>query len=128
MGILARFTSAIVGSPYALSRELLARYPELGIVRVRRGGLPPRVAGWALLLPSAAAITLWRTVFVAPAVALEARLLLHELRHVQQFQASPLFPLRYLWASLRHGYHANPYEIDARSWAEARLRDGPPSI
>ena len=128
MGILAHLTAPLIGSRFALPRELLERYPELEIVRFRRGGVPPRIAGWMLLRPSAAAITLWRTVFVAPEVPLEPRLLLHELRHVQHFEASLLFPLRYLWASLRHGYDANPYEIDARGWAEARLRAGPPSI
>ena len=34
-------------------------------------------------------------------------LLLHELRHVHQFQADRAFPLRYVWRSLRHGYLRN---------------------
>jgi hypothetical protein len=71
---------------------------------------------------SAAAITLWHTVFLAHGVPLDPELLLHELRHVYQFQASAAFPMRYLWESIRRGYHANRYEADARDYAAARLR------
>jgi hypothetical protein len=48
-------------------------------------------------------------------------LLLHELRHVDQFQADRLFPLRYLWGTVRHGYLDNPYEADARAFAARRI-------
>jgi hypothetical protein len=71
---------------------------------------------------SAAAITLWRTVFLAPDALVDAELVLHELRHVQQFEASMTFPLRYLWESATHGYFANRYEVDAREYAAQRLR------
>ena len=83
--------------------------------------MPPRVGGWALGARSVAAITLWRTIFVAPGVSLEPELLLHELGHVRQFGASAAFPLRYLWESLRRGYAANRYEADADAFATARL-------
>jgi hypothetical protein len=46
---------------------------------------------------------------------------LHEIRHVQQFQASVSFPVQYLWESLRRGYYANRFEVDARRYASARL-------
>jgi hypothetical protein len=52
---------------------------------------------------------------------LEAELLLHEIRHVQQFQASASFPIQYVWESLRRGYHSNRFEVDARRYASARL-------
>ena len=87
----------------------------------RRGGLPPRVGGWALGQRTVAAITLWRTVFVAPRIPLEPALLLHELRHVHHFEASAAFPARYIWESLRHGYRGNRYEADADAYALARL-------
>lgn len=38
-------------------------------------------------------------------------LLAHELTHVEQY-LSGMTILKYLWAS-RHGYHQNPYEIEA---------------
>ena len=111
-----------LGTPAEPPAELTERFPELRLARYRRGGLPPRVGGWALGRRSVAGITLWRTVFLAPDAALSAELLLHELRHVQQFGASRAFPLRYLWESVRRGYGDNRYEQDARAWARARLR------
>ena len=122
MGALARLVAPLVGRGVELPDGLLKRHPELARMRVRRGGLPVRVGGWALGRSTVAAITLWRTVFVAPGVALDAELLLHELRHVHQFEASATFPLHYLWESVRRGYHANRYEADARTYAAAQLR------
>ena len=112
---------ALVGVAIELPVELLEQYPELRRVQFRRGGLPPRIGGWALLQRSAAAITLWRTVFLAPATALEPMLLLHEQRHVQQFGRSAWFPVQYLWGSIRHGYHRNPFELDAERYAAHRV-------
>ena len=122
MGIIGRARAALIGEPESLAQELLTRYPELRRVRLRRGGLPPRVGGWALGRDTVAAITLRRWVFLAPQVPAHPPLLLHELRHIQQFEASPLFPIQYLWASLRHGYHDNPFEADARDFSARRLR------
>lgn len=122
MGALARLLSPLIGSESELPKELVTRYPQLARMHLRRGGLPVRVGGWALGRSTVAAITLWRTVFVAPEVALDAELLLHELRHVHQFEASTAFPVRYLWESIRRGYRANRYEADARTYAAAQLR------
>lgn len=127
MGIIGRIRTALIGEPESLTRDLLVRYPELARMRLRRGGLPPRVGGWALGRATVAAITVRRWVFVAPHVPAYPSLLLHELRHLEQFEASPLFPARYLWASLRHGYHDNPFEADARDYAARRLRALEPS-
>jgi hypothetical protein len=111
-----------MGRPEAMPGALVRRHPELRGIRLRRGGLPPRLGGWALGRPTVAAITLWRTVFVAPPTRLEEELLLHEARHVQQFQASAAFPIRYVWESLRRGYHGNRFEADARAYAATRVR------
>jgi len=127
MGIISRIRTALIGEPESLRRDLVARYPELGRIRLRRGGLPPRVGGWALGRATVAAITVRRWVFLAPDVPVHAPLLLHELRHLEQFEASPLFPVRYLWASLRHGYHDNPFEADARDYSARRVRALEPS-
>lgn len=50
----------------------------------------------------------------------EARLLAHELRHVQQREAAGSlwrFLWRYLLQVARHGYEQAPYEVDARDAA-----------
>jgi len=111
-----------VGVPVELPPALAARYPELREARYRRGGLPPRVGGWGLGQRTVAAITLWRTVFLAPRTRLDPELLLHELRHVHQFRASASFPLQYLWESIRRGYYRNRFEADAQEYAAHRVR------
>jgi hypothetical protein len=121
MGVGARLFTAIAGRKIDLPSALTDLYPELAEASYRRGGLAVRVGGWALGTSSAAAITLWRTVFVAPATPLSAELLLHELRHVHQFLERKTFPLSYLWQSLRYGYSRNAYEIDARRYSALRL-------
>jgi len=65
-------------------------------------------------------------VFLAPHAQLDAVLLLHEVAHVHQFQRISVFPIRYLWESLRHGYHANRFELEADAWAAAMLLFLPP--
>ena len=113
----------LVGQSMTLPREITDRFPELDAVNWRRGGMPVRIAGWFLGQQSAAAITLWRTVFLAPAQRPEAELLLHELRHVHQFEERLTFPLQYIWESLRRGYYKNRFEADARAYAARRVRD-----
>ena len=113
------------GVAVTLPEKLVTRFPELAGVHWRRGGLPVHVAGWLLGKRSVAAITLWRTVFLARDVAFDAELLLHELRHVHQFAASRSFPVAYLWESVRRGYFANRFEADARAYASRRMRGDP---
>ena len=110
----------LIGTPFALPSTLLSTYPELRDVRWRRGGLALRIGGWCLGRATVAGITLWRTVWLAEGTPLDPELLLHELRHVHQFQDDRAFPLRYLWGSVRHGYANNPYETDARAFAAQR--------
>jgi hypothetical protein len=112
---------ALIGERIDVPDATLRRYPELAQATYRRGGIPVRVAGWALGTSTAAAITLWRTIFVAPDTALSPALLLHELRHVHQFLERRTFPLSYLWQSIRYGYSRNAYEADADRYAAHRL-------
>jgi len=58
---------------------------------------------------------------LAPEIDPSAELLLHELRHVHQFEARA-FPILYLWESLRRGYVRNRFEVDARAYAASRLK------
>ena len=122
-----RAWAALLGRPLALPDALLARYPELGTVRWRRGGLPLRVGGWCLGRRTVAGITLGRTIFLADAAALAPALLLHELAHVAQFARERTFPLRYAWESLRRGYARNRYELEADAFAARTLAERPPT-
>lgn len=126
MGIVRRCIHAVIGRPTTLPEALVARYPELARARWRRGGLPVRVGGWCLGQSTVSAITLWRTIWLAPHVEPGVELLLHELRHVEQFASSRTFPLRYLWQSVRHGYVRNRFEADARAYAASRVRGNHP--
>lgn len=121
MGYLTRIGRALIGESMHMPEELVREYPELAEMRLRRGGIPPRIAGWFLGRPSVAAITLWRTIFFGARTAPDVPLLLHELRHVEQFRERRSFPLRYIWESIRRGYHFNRYEVDARTYAARRL-------
>jgi hypothetical protein len=113
----------LIGRHEVLPESLAARYPELRGMSLRRAGLPPRIAGWCLGQQTVAAITLWRTVWLGQRIVPDASLLLHEWRHVAQFGATPVFPILYLWESLRRGYWNNRYEIDARRYAADRIRE-----
>jgi hypothetical protein len=113
---------ALLGTPIALPDDLAAAWPELAAARYRVGGLPVRIGGLMLGIPCAAGIALGRTVWVAePEWIRDAGLLLHEVRHVQQFSALSWFPCRYLWQTVLHGYEQNRYEVDARDYASRRL-------
>jgi hypothetical protein len=116
-----RALAALIGEPATVPAALIARWPQLAGVRWRVGGLPLRVGGWCLGTRSVAGITLWRTVFLAPGTPWSPRLLLHELRHVEQFSAVRGFPFRYLLESLRRGYRANRFEVDADLYAATCL-------
>ncbi len=119
--IVAALARPLIGRRAQLSRELMARYPELARARWRRGGLPVRVGGWCLGQSTVSAITLWHTIWLAPNLDPSPELLLHELRHVDQFEASAAFPVLYLWESLRRGYVRNRFEVDARAYASQRV-------
>ncbi len=122
MAAARRIWSALIGVPAALPPALLDQFPELADARYRRGGLPPRIGGWALGTSSVAGITLWKTVFLAPDIGFPAELLLHELAHVRQFEDVRGFAIRYIWESIRTGYRGNRYEVAARLFAAHRLR------
>ena len=107
----------LFGREIVLPDELVVRWPELSSLRYRRGGLPLRIGGLMLGQSTVAAITLGRTIFLAGDTRFNPEILLHELRHVQQFAERKTFALNYIWESLRRGYHANRFEVDARDYA-----------
>lgn len=125
MALLLRALTAVAGRPEQIPRPLLEQFPELSGARYRRGGILPRLGGWCLGCASVAGITLGRTIWLGTRATPSAELLLHEIRHVHQFQAVRAFPLRYLLETLRRGYHHNRFEVDARRFAFERTRPHP---
>ena len=119
--MLRRALKTIAGEDEPLPQDMVERFPELAMMRVRRGGLPPRVGGWCLGQSTVAGITFGRTVWLGTNVHAAAELLLHELRHGHQFASVRAFPLRYVWESLRRGYHHNRFEVDPRQFAAERV-------
>ena len=118
-----RLMHPLIGRPIRLPLDVIARFPELEAASWRQGGLFLRVGGWLLGRSTVSGITLWRTIWLARDASPHPELLLHELRHVHQFQEDPLFPLRYVWYSVIRGYTNNPYEADARAFAARRFAE-----
>jgi len=72
-----------------------------------------------LLSKNYAAITLGTHIFIKDPVADQA-LVLHEIMHVFQYWHSNFFYPKYLWYALRYGYQKNPFEVEARKFADDR--------
>ena len=64
--------------------------------------------GWA---------SFWNAIYVLPGYEHDQRLLRHERKHLEQIERDGrlLFSIKYSWWTLRHGYHMNPYEVEARA-------------
>ena len=122
--IAKSLVQSVIGRSTTLPESVVTRYPELSRARWRVGGLPVRVGGWCLGVRSVSAITLWHTIWLAPDASVSEELLLHELRHVDQFASTAAFPLLYIWESVRRGYVANRFEVEARAYAARRVQGG----
>ena len=125
MSLIAMLADTLVGPPVP-AEELPGPLPPG--VRVRHNRLVPALGGLlARMRGPAAAVTLGRTILVHPRRGLDAALLVHELTHVEQWAADPLFPLKYAAESLRRGYRGNRYEVEAHERERRhRERQNPP--
>jgi hypothetical protein len=126
MSLSERARTAILGRRIPPPPALPPDSVPAGVV-LREGRLVPWIGGvLGRMGGPAAAVTLRRTIIVSPAYPVTPSLIAHELTHVRQWRRDRLFPVRYALASLRHGYEANPYEVEARE-VEASLSRTPPS-
>jgi len=117
--ILSILADRFLGRRVVLPTDLPAEMVPDGVV-LREGRLLPALGGFfARMGGPAAAVTLGRTIVVHPGVRLTKRLLAHELEHVRQWDADPLFPVRYTAETLRRGYQQNRYEQQARDAEQA---------
>jgi hypothetical protein len=120
MMLMERARAAVLGRRIEPPAALPPDVVPAGVI-LREGRLVPWIGGLLGRMGGpAAAVTLGHTIVLNPRVPLSVSLLAHELTHVRQWRADPLFPVRYALASLRHGYRQNPYEIEARQF-EASL-------
>jgi hypothetical protein len=124
MSLIAAALDRVLGPAVAPPAEIDAAEVPKGVT-LRAGRLIPAIGGLlARMGGPAAAVTLRRTIVVHPEVQLTRRLLAHELAHVRQWEADPLFPLRYMLETVRQGYLGNRYERQARE-AEASADANP---
>jgi hypothetical protein len=125
VSLIQRAAAALLGAPMDAPDDLPADTLPPGVT-LRRGRFVPWIGGrLARSRHPALAVTLRRTIIIDPSARLTRELLEHELTHVRQWRADRLFPLRYTLATLRHGYHDNPYEVEARETARARATSPP---
>ena len=125
MSLISRAQDLVLGERMDPPPELRPEDVPSGVV-LRRGRLVPWLGGvFARMGGPAAAVTLGGTIIVDPAARLTRSLLVHELEHVKQWREDRLFPIRYTLATLRHGYHHNPYEVEARLAAERGTTSDP---
>ncbi|MGK2864711.1 MAG: DUF4157 domain-containing protein [Chitinophagaceae bacterium] len=88
--------------------------------RVKEKSFIARFAAWKLTCDKVA-IVIGKTIHLHNTRKQEflqnRRWLLHELKHIEQFQKHGIarFIFLYLWESIRHGYTNNKYEIEARA-------------
>lgn len=75
---------------------------------------------WSRLLCSilnVSAFTIYNLIFLGCYVN-KRDILLHEITHFHQFRGDKWFPIKYLWYNVKYGYWNNPYEIQARKYAQ----------
>lgn len=61
----------------------------------------------------------WCTVYVLPGYENDQSLLRHEAKHLEQIERDGrlVFSLKYIWWLYQYGYKNNPYEVEAREFA-----------
>ena len=87
--------------------------------KIKENSVVARLGAWKLKT-TRMALTIGHTIHLYNTSAEEflrdPRWVKHELKHVDQYEKYGLFNflLRYAWQSLRHGYHNNRFEKEAR--------------
>ena len=131
MSLLSSLADRVLGERVPAA-ELPHPVPP-GVV-IRRNRWIPRVGGWFMggNRAPAGAVTLGRTILCNAGHPITDELLVHELVHVEQWTADPLFALRYGAEWFRHGYRENRYEKVAyarqREFAAQKRNRAPPRI
>jgi len=113
IGLAWSLPNTLLGLGFALLSGVVPR-PDNGLLVARSDG---GLAHLFLTQRGFGAITLGRV--VVSAIPLTPRLLMHESHHARQYEVLGVFFLPvYLWLHARHGYAANPLEVEAEACAE----------
>jgi hypothetical protein len=89
-------------------------------IRIKEGMMIAKIAA-RMLKSNKVAIVIAKTIYVygvsIPNFVADKKWLLHELKHVQQYQeqGTIIFLLKYIYYTMRYGYYDNPYEKEARN-------------
>jgi hypothetical protein len=92
---------------------------DLAGIRIKERSFLARIAAMKLR-SGRVAMVLGRTIHLhnvsSEEFLKETRWVKHELCHVQQFKKHGFVPFlaKYLWESIKHGYHNNKFEVEAR--------------
>ncbi len=92
---------------------------DLAGIRIKENSFLARIAALKLRSGSVAMV-LGRTIHLhnvsSEEFLKETRWVKHELCHVQQYKQHGFVPFlaKYLWESIKHGYHNNKFEVEAR--------------
>jgi hypothetical protein len=113
LGALWTLPNSLIGLGFALLSGAIPAPRDGLLVAYSNAGL----AYLFLTRRGYGAITLGRVVISA--ITITPRLLMHESHHARQYEVLGVFFLPvYLWLQARHGYVANPMEIEAEACAE----------
>jgi hypothetical protein len=75
------------------------------------------LTAWVLRRTGFGGVTLPWGIYILPERLHDEPLRRHELEHARQIEQYGVigFYVRYAWYTLRHGYHSNPLEVQART-------------
>jgi hypothetical protein len=114
LGAIWGFPNTLIGIGFALLSGVIPQLRDGLLVAHSNRGL----AYLFLTRRGFGAITFGRV--VVSAISITPRLLIHESHHARQYEVLGLFFLpTYLWLHARHGYAANPLELEAEACAVA---------
>jgi len=96
------------------------RQIDIGEIAIKEHSRRARIAAFCLGV-SNVAFTLGKTIYLHNATRQEflqdERWVKHELKHVEQFRTYGFIPfiMKYVFETLKRGYHNNKYEVEARN-------------
>jgi len=98
--------------------NLKLKHPELGFeYQVKTAGFLAKA--FLLGFKAKGFASAWDTIYILKGSEGNKRLILHELKHLEQMhkEGKLKMMLKYSWYLIKYGYWNNPYEVEARAAA-----------